>query len=211
FTSAARRSSSTRSTIRSYRPMRCPIRGRCRPRSRSSSLPMEATWASSMGRRGPLDRGRSAAPSPGWPVCWSATRIGRTTVMRDVHGLDVTTGSGAALEAYDAATVGLLGWDASALDRFRAAATHDPQLALAHAGAGVCLFLEERFDEARAAIDSARATVAGGSERERSHVEAMARLVTGRPPEAEAAMQAHLETWPRDLLVAQRLYFLWFW
>src|SRR5262249_56243896 len=77
--------------------------------------------------------------------------------------------------------------------------------------AGVCLFLEERFDEARAAIDSARAAVAGGSERERSHVEAMARLVTGRPPEAEAAMQAHLETWPRDLLVAQRLYFLWFW
>jgi len=132
-------------------------------------------------------------------------------VRHDVHGLDVTTGSRAALDAYDAATVGLLGWDASALDQFRAAATHDPQLALAHAGAGVCLFLEERFDEARAAIESARTTVAGQSERERSHVEAMARLITGRPPEAEAAMQAHLSTWPRDLLVAQRLYFLWFW
>ncbi len=133
------------------------------------------------------------------------------TVMHDVHGLDVTTRSGPALEAYDAATVGLLGWDASALDRFRAAATHDPQLALAHAGAGVCLFLDERFDEARAAIDTARTAAAGSTERERSHVEAMARLVTGRPPEAEAAMQAHLGTWPRDLLVAQRLYFLWFW
>ena len=96
-------------------------------------------------------------------------------MRHDVHGLDVTTGSRAALDAYDAATVGLLGWDASALDQFRAAATHDPQLAVAHAGAGVCLFLEERFDEARAAIESARTTVAGQSERERSHVEAMAR------------------------------------
>ena len=132
-------------------------------------------------------------------------------VTHDVHGLHITTASSAALAAYDAAAVGLLGWDASALDQFRAATTHDPQLALAHAGAGVGLFLDERFDEARAAIESARTTVPGHSERERSHVEAMARLVTGKPPEAEAAMRAHLETWPRDLLIAQRLYFLWFW
>ncbi len=132
-------------------------------------------------------------------------------MTQDVHGLAVTTRSSGALEAYDAATVGLLGWDASALDRFRAAATHDPQLAIAHAGAGVCLFLDERFDEARAAIESARTAVAGQSERERSHVEGMALLVTGKPREAEAAMRAHLLTWPRDLLIAQRLYFIWFW
>lgn len=129
----------------------------------------------------------------------------------DVYGLPVASESSAARAAYDAATVGLLGWAASALDQFRAAATHDPQFALAHAGAGVCLFLEERFEEARAAIESARTAVVGQSERERSHVEAMALLVTGKPREAEAAMRAHLNTWPRDLLIAQRLYFIWFW
>ena len=132
-------------------------------------------------------------------------------MRHDVHGLRVSTGSSAALEEYDAATVGLLGWDASALDQFRAAATHDPQLGLAHAGVGVCLFLEERFDEARAAVESARTAVAVQSERERSHVEAMALLVTGKPREAEVAMHDHLLTWPRDLLIAQRLYFIWFW
>ncbi|PYN96314.1 MAG: hypothetical protein DMD91_21900 [Candidatus Rokuibacteriota bacterium] len=132
-------------------------------------------------------------------------------MRHDVHGLHVTTESSAALETYDAATVGLLGWDASALDWFRAAADLDPQLALAHAGAAVGLFLEERFDEAAKAAASARAVVAGQGERERSHVEAMSLLVTGKPREAEAVMSAHLLTWPRDLLIAQRLYFIWFW
>lgn len=72
------------------------------------------------------------------------------SVRHDAYGLPVTTGSSDALEAYDLAVEGLPGWDAHALDRFRAAATIDPGLALAHAGAAVCLFLEERLDEGRA-------------------------------------------------------------
>ena len=62
--------------------------------------------------------------------------------MIDRYDLPVTAGSPAALEAYDRAVHGLLGWDAQALALFRAAAETDPGLALAHAGAGVCLFLE---------------------------------------------------------------------
>lgn len=129
----------------------------------------------------------------------------------DQLGLPVTTASPAALGSYDAAVTGLLGWDAETLARFEAAAAADPGLALAHAGAAVCLFLEERFGEARAAADRARSAVAGATPREGSHVEAMARLVSGRPDEAEAAMREHLDAYPRDALVAQRLYFIWFW
>ena len=131
--------------------------------------------------------------------------------MRDGAGLTVTTATPAALEAYERGREGLLGWDRSALDQFRAATAHDPDLALAHAGAGVCLFLDERFEEARAAIEAARRTVAGQSERERSHVESLALLVTGKPPDAERAMKEHLAGHPRDLVVLQRLYFIWFW
>ncbi len=129
----------------------------------------------------------------------------------DRHGLAVTTSSVAALEAYDCAAEGLLGWDAEALANFNAAIGHDPALALAHAGAGLCLFLEERFGEAREASETARRSAQTQSERERSHVEAMAFLVTNKTAEAEAAMRRHLEAWPRDLLVLQRLYFVWFW
>jgi tetratricopeptide (TPR) repeat protein len=129
----------------------------------------------------------------------------------DHYALPVTAGSPAALEAYDRAVDGLLGWDARALALFRAATEADPGLALAHAGAGVCLFLEERFDEARAAVESARAAVAGQTPRERSHVEALALLVSGKPADAERVMREHLDAYPRDLMVLQRLYFIWFW
>jgi tetratricopeptide (TPR) repeat protein len=132
-------------------------------------------------------------------------------MVTDAYTLPVTTGSPAALEAYDRAVHGFLGWDAQALALFRAAAAEDPGLALAHAGVGLTLFLEERFDEARAAIASATTAVAGQTPRERSHVEALALLIGGKPADAERAMREHLEAHPRDLLVLQRLYFIWFW
>lgn len=129
----------------------------------------------------------------------------------DAHGLPLTTGSAAARDRYDHAVRALLGWGRDALDAFREATALDPGLALAHAGAAICLFLDERFAEARTAAETARAAVTAQSPRERSHVEAVARLVTGRPVEAEQAMRAHLEAWPRDIVVLQRLYFVWFW
>ncbi len=132
-------------------------------------------------------------------------------MTRDVRGLPVSPASAAALEAYERGADGLLGWDRDALEHFRAASGADPGFALAHAGAGVSLFLEERFDEARTAMEAARRTVAGQSDRERSHVEALALLVTGKPADAERAMREHLATWPRDTTVVQRLYFIWFW
>ncbi len=132
-------------------------------------------------------------------------------MTRDDRGLPVTVTSAPALEAYERGAEGLLAWDRTALDHFRLAADADPALALAHAGAGVCLFLEERFDEARGAMEAARRAVTGQSDRERSHVDALALLVSGQPADAERTMREHLVAWPRDAVVAQRLYFIWFW
>jgi tetratricopeptide (TPR) repeat protein len=129
----------------------------------------------------------------------------------DRYELPVTAASPRALEAYDRAVHGLLGWDDQALALFRAATEADPALSLAHAGAGVCLFLEERFDEARAAAETARAAAAGQTARERGHVEALALLIGGKTAAAESLMLEHLEVYPRDLVVLQRLYFMWFW
>jgi tetratricopeptide (TPR) repeat protein len=129
----------------------------------------------------------------------------------DRFALPVTTGSPTALEAYDRAVHGLLGWDGATLDLFDRALEADPDLALAHAGAAVCHFLDERFPEARTAAERARSTAARATPRERSHVEAMAQLVGGRPDQAESAMREHLAAYPRDLAVVQRLYFIWFW
>jgi tetratricopeptide (TPR) repeat protein len=132
-------------------------------------------------------------------------------VWRDAYGLVVTTASREALGAYDRAVEALLGWDARALALFREAHAGDPGLAVAHAGEAVCLFLEERFAEAREAARVARGAAGAQSERERRHVEALALLVDGKTRDAEAAMREQLGDHPRDLVVFQRLYFIWFW
>ena len=130
---------------------------------------------------------------------------------RDAYGLPVTTASAGALATYDRAVRALLGWEASALDSFRAAAAADPGLALAHTGAAVCLFLEERFAETKTATEAARAAAAGLSARERGHVEAVTLWTSGRVDDAVAAMRAHLAAFPRDVMVLQRLYYVYFW
>ena len=129
----------------------------------------------------------------------------------DAYGLPATTATATALSRYDDGVRDLLGWDRGALDTFREAAALDPGLALAHAGAAVCLFLEERFAPAREAAERARAAASTQTARERSHVETVALLVGGRPALAERQMTEHLDAWPRDVVVLQRLYFVWFW
>jgi tetratricopeptide (TPR) repeat protein len=133
-----------------------------------------------------------------------------TGMPNDAYGLPVTA-SPEARTTYDRAVRALLGWQADALDLFRAATALDPGLALAHAGAAVCLFLEERFGETKAAADAARAAAVGQTERERSHVEALTLWTSGRADDAVTAMRAHLATYPRDVMVVQRLYYIFFW
>ena len=132
-------------------------------------------------------------------------------MRHDAYGLPVSTESATTVDAYDHAVEGLLSWDAQALERFRAATTLDPGLALAHAGAAVCLFLEERFAEAQDAAKTARAAAASQTDRERRHVEGLALLVEGKAADAAKTMREHLTDYPRDLVVFQRLYFVWFW
>jgi tetratricopeptide (TPR) repeat protein len=134
-----------------------------------------------------------------------------TAMRRDAYGLPVSTGVTAALDAYDRAVDGLLAWDRQALDLFRAATDQDDQLALAHAGAAICLFLEERFAQAKETAAVARAAAARQTERERGAVEGIALLVEGKAADSERVMREHLAQFPRDLMVFQRLYFIWFW
>jgi tetratricopeptide (TPR) repeat protein len=131
-------------------------------------------------------------------------------VAHDAYGQPLSASS-AGGAAYDRAVHGLLGWDGATLDFFQTALAADAGLGVAHAGVAICHFLEERFAEARAAADAARAAAAGQSAREQSHVEAVRRWVTGQVVEAEQAMREHLAAWPRDVVILQRLYYVWFW
>ena len=115
-----------------------------------------------------------------------------TAMPNDAYGLPVTTSPDAMdhLRSRGARPAGLAGAMPSISSAPRPRSI--PGLALAHAGAAVCLFLEERFGETKAAGDAARAAAAGQTERERSHVEALTLWTSGRVDDAVTAMRAHL-------------------
>ena len=132
-------------------------------------------------------------------------------MLTDLYGLSVSTSDRAAVDAYDRGVRSLLGFGAGTADTFRTAVEADPEFALARAGLGVALFLDEKPAEARAAMDQAKAAVAGLPEREQRHVEACNLFVSGRVPDATTLITEILAERPRELMLAQRLYFFHFW
>src|SRR5262249_56794859 len=114
-------------------------------------------------------------------------------------------------DAYDRGVRGLLGFSADIIDSFRAASAADPDFVLARAALAVALFLAEQMTEARAEMQRASASAATLLPRERRHVEALALWVAGRANEAIPLIQACLAEHPRDMVLMQRLYYIYFW
>lgn len=132
-------------------------------------------------------------------------------MLADAYGLTVSTSSRAAVEHYDRGVRALLSFGGDATEAFGAAVAADPGFAVARAGHALGLFLDERLDAARAAMAEAAAGVAGLPERERRHVEALDLMLKGRVPDAGALIAEILKERPRELMLAQRLFFFQFW
>lgn len=120
----------------------------------------------------------------------------------DRCGLPLSTGSDLAAAHYrEGVDLMLSAWtgSAQALDRAIAA---DPDFALAHAARARAHTVAAEPAKARAAIEVAEALVKhSGTERERSHVEALALATRGDAKGALERVLAHLETWPRDAFI----------
>ncbi len=132
-------------------------------------------------------------------------------MLRDAYGLPVSTASRAAVDAYDRGVQGLLGFSAYTIDCFRGATRHDPDFALARATLAIALYMNERIPESRATMEAAAAAAATLPERERRHIEALSLWMGGRAGEAIDLMKEILADHPRDVIVLQRLYFIYFW
>ena len=138
-----------------------------------------------------------------------------TGVLRDAYGLTVSTGSRAAVDAYDRGVRALLGFGAETVDEFRRAVAADPDFVLARAALAVALYLDEQLPAGRAEMEravtdgAAQATTLTG--REGRHVEALRLFVGGRGNDAIPVMKEILAEHPRDVLLMQRLYFIYFW
>ncbi len=138
-----------------------------------------------------------------------------TAVLRDAYGLPVSTSSRAAAEAYDQGVRALLGFGADTIDRFRQAVAADPDFALARAALAVALYLDEQIPAGRVEMErvtaDGQARAATLTARERRHLEALGLFVGGRSNDAIALMKEILAEFPRDMVLMQRLYYIYFW
>jgi tetratricopeptide (TPR) repeat protein len=134
--------------------------------------------------------------------------------LKDAYGNPVSSSSRAAVDLYDSGVRSLLGFGASVIDDFRAAVEADPDFVLARAALGVSLYLAEKMPEGRAEVDRAAASAAAAGSltaREKRHVEALALWVAGRGSDAIPLIKEVLAGHPRDMLLMQRLYYIYFW
>ena len=122
-------------------------------------------------------------------------------MLADRYGLPVTAASTAARDAYVAGVDCVLAAVAGVTEHLQRAIAGDPAFALAHVALARGLFLEADVPRARAAATQARDLSAAATARERSHVNALALAIEGKPADALAATRSHLAEWPRDAMV----------
>ena len=122
-------------------------------------------------------------------------------MLADRYGLPVSSTSEAARDAYVAGADCILSATAGWRDHFGGAIEADPMFALAHIGLARGLFLQADVTPAREAAARARDLAKGATLRERSHVNAIALPIEGKPVDALAAIHEHLRQWPRDAMV----------
>jgi tetratricopeptide (TPR) repeat protein len=121
-------------------------------------------------------------------------------MLADRYGLPVSTSSPAARDAYVAGADCLLAAVAGWREHLGRAIEADPGFALAHVAFARGCFLDADVKPAREAAARARGLAEGATPRERSHVNAIALPIEGKPVDALAATRAHLAEWPRDAM-----------
>jgi hypothetical protein len=119
----------------------------------------------------------------------------------DRYGLPLSTASDAARDAYVAGADCILSATAGWREYFGRAIEADPAFALAHVGFARGCFLDADVKPAREAAARARELAQAATARERSHVNAVALPLEGKPVDALAATRDHLAQWPRDAMV----------
>jgi tetratricopeptide (TPR) repeat protein len=122
-------------------------------------------------------------------------------MLADRYGLPVSTTSEVARDAYVAGADCILSATAGWREHLGRAIEADPAFALAHIALARGCFLEADVKPAREAAARARELAQAATQREQSHVNAVALPLEGKPVDALAATREHVAQWPRDAMV----------
>lgn len=119
-------------------------------------------------------------------------------MLEDRYGLEVSTTSSAARDAYVDGVDRILAANPGVEERLEAAVEADPGFALAYSALGRQHQLYGRVKEARAAAEKAVELAAGATEREQRHAEIYRLLITGRMAQSLDLTREHVRDHPRD-------------
>ena len=122
-------------------------------------------------------------------------------MLTDSYGLSLSTTSTDARDAYVQGCEAKLTMYPGAIEAFDHAISADPGFALPHAARAHALLERGNPSAAREAIAAANTLATRLPEREASHIAYFGCLVAGDSEAALAALPAHLDAWPRDVLV----------
>ncbi len=122
-------------------------------------------------------------------------------MQADRYGLQLSTASQAARDAYVEGVDLFLSANFGSEAAFGRAIAHDAAFALAHAALGRTLQLYAKPAAAKAAVTRARELSGKLPRRERANVEMLASLVDGAGPAPLLFAQEHLAEFPRDVMV----------
>lgn len=120
----------------------------------------------------------------------------------DSRGLSISTNSAEAARLYREGVDLLIAAWPGAIETLQQAVAADPSFALAHAALARAYAIRVKPTDAKACITIAsELVVRNGTERERSHVATLAFAVAGQTATALPAALAHVDRWPRDVVI----------
>jgi tetratricopeptide (TPR) repeat protein len=124
-------------------------------------------------------------------------------MIRDRFDYPISTTSQTAKDHYINAVDLLLAGQVGISKTFQSAIEADPDFTLGYVGKARGLQFEGDMAAAKTTMDKAREIARPLDAREQSHVNAFGLLIDGKGPLAYAAIRDHVDTYPRDALVAQ--------
>jgi len=124
-------------------------------------------------------------------------------MLRDRYDNAISTASHKARDHYIDAVDRLLAGQSGIAAAFQRAVDADPDFALGFVGLARGCQFEGNMAAATAAMEKAAACAGPIDAREKSHINAFGLLIAGKAPQAYAAIRSHVDSYPRDALLAQ--------
>jgi hypothetical protein len=121
----------------------------------------------------------------------------------DRYGNQLATTSAVTRDLYVQAVDKLLGAAPDMREAFEAVTVSDPGFALGHSGLGRARQIRADIAGARSAMAKARELASGLGAKDASHLNALGLLIDGNGKAAYPAIRAHVDEYPRDVMVAQ--------